>query len=77
MASFCSGGLSEPKPGVVGQIVGSIDAVAAVLALSGLELPAGLTALIAAGINFYAPAFCGADPPVDPQPTQQDLFDAL
>lgn len=77
MASFCSGGLSSPKSGVVGQVTATVEAVAATLALAGLELPAGVVALIGAGINFYAPTFCANDPPPDPHPTQQDLADAL
>jgi hypothetical protein len=77
LTAVCGGGASQPKNGVVGEITASVEAVAAILALAGIELPALLVALIGAGIRFAAPQFCGVDPPVDPQPTQQDLVDAL
>jgi len=77
VASFCTDGLSAPKSGVQGQVTATAEAVALILGLRGLVVPAAIASAIAIGINFAAPAFCAADPPVDPQPTQTDLFNAL
>lgn len=77
MTSFCNGGTSQVKPGVAPIVTLGSAAVEAIALLLAIDLPPLLIGMIGGGISFSSDPFCAAEPPVDPHPTQQNLFDAL